>query len=94
MKIGKIIQLSNKLPMVATEPEAWDERDCPRPIDCSAPAFLCSDKQTCLDKSQVIIIIIIIMIIIITIIIIFGQADVLGQVAGLRRSGRLPNDRS
>ena len=40
-------------PKLATEPEAWDERDCPRPIDCHAPAFLCGDKQTCLDESQV-----------------------------------------
>ena len=40
-------------PKLATEPEAWDERDCPRPIDCQAPAFLCGDKQTCLDESQV-----------------------------------------
>ena len=40
-------------PKLATEPDAWDERDCPRPIDCHAPAFLCGDKQTCLDESQV-----------------------------------------
>ena len=40
-------------PKLATEPEAWDERDCPRPIDCPSPAFLCADKQTCLDESQV-----------------------------------------
>ena len=40
-------------PKLATEPEAWDERDCPQPIDCHAPAYLCRDKQTCLDESQV-----------------------------------------
>ena len=38
-------------PKLATEPDSWDERDCPQPIGCSA--FLCKDKQTCLDESQV-----------------------------------------